>query len=148
MNDVNFDKTTPVNPGNGRRGEDRASSPLQSLSANSSKTAAPASTAEANQARPAEAAKVDGSAARNRSERIENQRESLQQAVTQLNDYVQSIQRDLQFEIDDETGDTIVRVLDKETQEVVRQIPDEVAVRLAQNLQEQEEPISLLNIKV
>lgn len=51
--------------------------------------------------------------------------QSLEQTVTQLNDYVQSIQRELQFSIDEESGDTIVKVIEKATNEVVRQIPAE-----------------------
>lgn len=50
-------------------------------------------------------------------------RERLQSAVAQMNEYVQSTQRDLQFSYDEELGDTIVRVLDRSTQEVIRQIP-------------------------
>ena len=68
-------------------------------------------------------------------------------AVSQLNDYVQNVQRDLQFEVDNESGQTIVRVVDQQTQEVVRQMPDEVALRLAEKLQ-QDEPLTLFNIKV
>ena len=75
------------------------------------------------------------------------QGERLGQAVSQLNDYVQSVSRDLQFEVDNDLGQTIVKVVDQETQEVVRQIPDEVALRLAEKLQ-QDEPLTLFNIKV
>jgi flagellar protein FlaG len=53
----------------------------------------------------------------------------------------------LQFEVDDNLGGTIVRVVDQSTREVIRQIPNEVAVRLAENLQ-QDEPLTLFNIKV
>ncbi|MGO1462827.1 MAG: flagellar protein FlaG [Marinobacter sp.] len=74
-------------------------------------------------------------------------REGLDDAVSQLNDYVQNVQRDLQFEVDNDSGQTIVKVVDQETREVVRQIPDEVAVRLAEKLQ-QDEPLTLFNIKV
>lgn len=77
----------------------------------------------------------------------EAMREELDDAVSQLNDFVQSVQRDLQFEVNDETGQTVVRVIDQQTDEVVRQIPDELALRLAENLQ-QDEPLSLLNIRV
>jgi flagellar protein FlaG len=77
----------------------------------------------------------------------EAQRGQLNDAVSKLNDYVQSVQRDLQFEVNNELGQTIVRVVDQETQEVIRQIPDEVAMRLAENLQ-QDEPLTLFNIKV
>ena len=80
-------------------------------------------------------------------ERSDAQREELNQAVSQLNDFVQNVQRDLQFEVDNEMGQTIVKVVDQSTQEVIRQIPDELALRLAENLQ-QEEPLTLFNIKV
>jgi len=74
-------------------------------------------------------------------------REQLDDAVSQLNDFVQNVQRDLQFEVDNERGQTIVKVVDQSTQEIIRQIPDEVALRLAENLQ-QDEPLTLFNIKV
>jgi len=77
----------------------------------------------------------------------EAQRGQLDDAVSKLNEYVQSVQRDLQFEVNNELGQTVVRVVDQETQEVIRQIPDEVAMRLAENLQ-QDEPLTLFNIKV
>ncbi|WP_417566188.1 flagellar protein FlaG [Marinobacter sp.] len=79
--------------------------------------------------------------------RSEVQREELDDAVSQLNDFVQNVQRDLQFEVDNDHGQTIVKVVDQKTQEVIRQIPDEVALRLAENLQ-QNEPLTLFNIKV
>ncbi|MFP3441498.1 flagellar protein FlaG, partial [Pantoea sp. SIMBA_133] len=59
----------------------------------------------------------------------------------------QNVQRDLQFEIDNDLGQTIVRVVDQQTQEVIRQIPDEVALRLAEKLQ-QDEPLTLFSVKV
>ena len=79
--------------------------------------------------------------------RSEAQREELGQAVSQLNDFVQNVQRDLQFEVDNESGKTIVKVVDQTTQKVIRQMPDEVALRLAEKLQ-QDEPLTLFNIKV
>jgi len=79
--------------------------------------------------------------------RNEAQREQLDDAVSQLNDFVQNVQRDLQFEVDNDLGQTIVKVVDQATKEVIRQIPDELALRLAENLQ-QDEPLTLFNIKV
>ncbi|KZY33350.1 hypothetical protein A3752_02150 [Oleiphilus sp. HI0081] len=73
--------------------------------------------------------------------------ESVGQAVTQLNDYVQSVERNLQFNLDDTSGKTIITVVDKDTSEVIRQIPDDVALKLAQDLQ-QNEPLSLFKAKV
>lgn len=80
-------------------------------------------------------------------EEVEKTKESVQEAVTRLNDYVQSVQRDLQFQLDDHSGKTVVTVIDSRTNEVVRQIPDDVALRLARDLQ-QDEPLSLFNAKV
>lgn len=75
------------------------------------------------------------------------QQQDVREAVTKLNDYVQKVQRDLQFNLDDNSGKTIITVVDRKTSEVVRQIPDDVALRLAQELQ-QDEPLSLFNAKV
>ena len=77
----------------------------------------------------------------------EARKAQLDDAVSQLNDFIQAVQRDLQFEVDSELGETIVRVVDQQTQEVIRQIPDEVAMRLAEKLQ-QDEPLTLFNLKV
>jgi len=86
-----------------------------------------------------------------KAERLENrnesQRKQLNEAVSQLKDFVQNVQRDLQFEVNDNLGETIVNVVDQATKEVIRQIPNEVVVSLAENLQ-QNEPLTLFNIKV
>ena len=57
-------------------------------------------------------------------------------AVSEIADYVQSISRDLQFQVDKQTGSTIVTVLDHETKEVIRQIPSEEAVAMARFIAE------------
>ncbi|GAA3576967.1 flagellar protein FlaG [Marinobacter xestospongiae] len=77
----------------------------------------------------------------------EQDSERVDQAVSRLNDYVQSVQRDLRFSVDDDSGKTVVKVMDRQTDEVIRQIPDEVAMRLAEKLQ-QDEPLTLFDIKV
>lgn len=51
--------------------------------------------------------------------------EALQQKVTELNDYMQNFNRSLQFTVDENSGDSVVKVIDSETDEVVRQIPSE-----------------------
>lgn len=102
---------------------------------------------------PAQAAKADASATNTQAAEVaqvvrsEARPEELEGAVTRLNDYVQTVQRDLQFEVDMERGQTIVRVVDNETREVIRQMPDEVALRLADNLQ-QDESLTLFNLEV
>lgn len=54
--------------------------------------------------------------------------------VDALNTYLQTAKRELQFETDTNSGRTIIKVLDKESQEVIRQIPPESVVALAQSL--------------
>lgn len=56
---------------------------------------------------------------------------NISQAVSRLEDYVQNVQRDLQFSIDKETGDTVISVFDAETKELIRQIPSEELRRIA-----------------
>lgn len=58
----------------------------------------------------------------------------LKQAVSQLNDHVQNIQRDLQFSIDIESGNIVVKVIDAKNEQVIRQMPTEEALRLAKDL--------------
>jgi flagellar protein FlaG len=77
----------------------------------------------------------------------QQQQEKLKEAVTRLNEYVQSVQRDLAFEMHGSSGKTVIKVVDRNTKEVVRQIPDEVVIRLAEKLQ-QDEPLTLFNIRV
>ena len=67
----------------------------------------------------------------------EVKKEELQQAVTQLNDRMQEVQRDLLFSVDDSSGQTVVRVVNAETDEVVRQMPTEEALRISRNLEDQ-----------
>ena len=56
------------------------------------------------------------------------------EAVSNLNDYVQVIRRELEFRVDKDTGRTVVTVLDAETREVIRQIPREEVLALAKHL--------------
>lgn len=60
-----------------------------------------------------------------------NQSTKVEQAVNQMNQYVQTLNRDLQFSVDEDSGRTVVKVLDTETKEVIRQIPSEELLRMA-----------------
>jgi len=63
--------------------------------------------------------------------------EQLMEAVSKLNDHLQNVQRDLHFSIDDASGQTVVRVVNSETEEVIRQIPSEEVLRISQTIKEQ-----------
>ena len=52
--------------------------------------------------------------------------QNLQGMVENLNELAQSvIQRQLQFSIDEDSGKTVIKVIDTETDELIRQIPPE-----------------------
>ena len=65
---------------------------------------------------------------------LQEQQEKLQDAVSNINDYVQNIQRSLQFSIAEESGRTIITVVDSSTQEVIRQIPPEEVLSISERL--------------
>jgi flagellar protein FlaG len=52
----------------------------------------------------------------------------------QLESYLRSVGRSVQFSIDEESGETVVSIRDAETGEMIRQIPSAEALRLAQSL--------------
>jgi len=58
----------------------------------------------------------------------------LKQAVQDIEKFVQSIKRNLEFSIDQHSGQVVVKVIASETGEVVRQIPSEEALKLADSL--------------
>ncbi|MEQ6341985.1 MAG: flagellar protein FlaG [Gammaproteobacteria bacterium] len=61
--------------------------------------------------------------------------DDLNKAVSHLNDYIQSFRRDLHFSIDDGSGQVVVKVVDTQTKEVIRQIPSEDALAMARGLE-------------
>lgn len=63
-------------------------------------------------------------------------RQPLEQAVSNIEGFVQTIRRDLDFALDDSTGRMVVRVTDRASGNLVRQIPSEEALRLAENLEQ------------
>ena len=60
----------------------------------------------------------------------------LQEVVAKINDHIQTIERDLHFSVSKETGHTIITVTDSSTNRVVRQIPPDSLLKLAQLLQD------------
>lgn len=64
----------------------------------------------------------------------EEARGELNEAVTELQSRLQNVQRDLNFSVDDSTGEVVVKVIDGESGKVVRQIPSEEVLKLAQQL--------------
>ena len=65
----------------------------------------------------------------------EPQKVPLETAVSQLNDYVQTVNRSLEFSIDEDSGQTVVRVFNRDTEELIRQLPAEHTLKLAASLE-------------
>jgi flagellar protein FlaG len=63
-------------------------------------------------------------------------RASLDQAVSQLNDHFAQKRTDLKFRIDDVLNSVVVSVVESEDGTVLQQIPSEVALRIARSLAE------------
>ena len=63
--------------------------------------------------------------------------EKLDSSVRNLNDFVQSVRRNLQFSIDSGSGRTVVKVIDADTDKVIRQIPSDEVLAMAKRLEEQ-----------
>jgi flagellar protein FlaG len=61
-------------------------------------------------------------------------RETVARAAEQMQKFVSSMGRNLNFSIDGETGHHIVRVTNPATGEVIRQLPSEEMLRLAHSL--------------
>lgn len=65
--------------------------------------------------------------------------EQLEKAVEDLNQYVQTMGHELRFSVDKEIGSTIITVMDRETEQVIRQIPPEQAITLAKFLDQSDD---------
>jgi len=68
-------------------------------------------------------------------------------AVSRLNEYVQSVKRDIIFDFDPDSGEPSVTVVDRESRKVLRQFDSVEAQELARKLESQE-PISLFKAQV
>ena len=70
---------------------------------------------------------------------LQEQREAISELAEQLSDKVQVTQRALSFSVNEDIGRVILVVRDVATDEVIRQIPEEYIVTLAERLQALEE---------
>ncbi len=62
--------------------------------------------------------------------------EVIKDQIKELQEFNQNIDRSLQFKVDEELGVTIVRVIDKETEELIRQFPPEELINLSRRLKD------------
>ncbi len=74
-----------------------------------------------------------------RADDVATRSREVRETVQNLNDFIQRQDRALQFEIDDITGDTVIKVMDSTTDEVIRQIPSEELLALARRMMQMHE---------
>ena len=60
--------------------------------------------------------------------------QQLEEAALRIEKFVQPINSDLQFTIDESTGTSVVKVIDRNTKELIRQMPSEEMLAIAGSL--------------
>ena len=63
--------------------------------------------------------------------------QELESTVSDINDFVQNIQRSIHFSVSESSGRTIIEVYDKQTDELIRTIPSEEVQRISEAISEQ-----------
>jgi len=63
-------------------------------------------------------------------------REDVEDMVEALEDFANTVQTRLNFTIDDGTKDVVVKIMDKETNEVIKQFPAEEMLELREKMQD------------
>ena len=76
---------------------------------------------------------VDGKSVPPASAPQEKDPAELKELVSNLNDMVQKVHRELKFSVDEDTGRTVIRVINSDTEEVIRQIPPDEILAIARN---------------
>ena len=64
------------------------------------------------------------------------EREQLEQMAQQLQDFMGEMNRSLQFKVDEDSGRDVIKVLDKDSGEVIKQYPSEEVLSLVSKLSE------------
>ncbi len=67
-----------------------------------------------------------------------NEQQEIEATLREFEQQAQMVQRELRFSIDRDSGKTVIKVMDASTQELVRQIPSDEALRFARKLSEDE----------
>lgn len=60
--------------------------------------------------------------------------DQVKQATERINKTIQTLSRNLEFTVDEESQENVVKVVDKNTGEVIRQMPSEETLRIANAL--------------
>lgn len=72
---------------------------------------------------------------------VERNEAALETAVQEVESFIQVQNRDLQFTIDEETKRSVVTVKDSQSGDVIRQIPSEEVLKLAERIQDLQQDV-------
>ena len=104
--------------------------------------AVPPQSQQAPQATASQASRsaVQDAAATQQADKVETEQtvlsaEELKASIDQLNAFMKEGQRSLAFSVDDSSEEVVVKVVDTDTQEIIRQIPNEEALKLKQHIE-------------
>ena len=67
-------------------------------------------------------------------QKAEDERKRLSEASSNLNEFMQTMQRNLKFTVDEVSGESVIAVHDAKTDELIRQIPSKEALELIHNM--------------
>ena len=62
--------------------------------------------------------------------------DDLNSVVSDINAYAQTVQRGLSFNVDGDSGEVVVKVIDTDSGKLIRQIPSEELLKLAEQLED------------
>ncbi len=62
--------------------------------------------------------------------------QAVKEAVQQIQNFLANTQRQLKFNVDEQSGRTVITVVNSQTQEIIRQIPSEEVLNIAASLEQ------------
>lgn len=86
------------------------------------------------QAKQKESVKIEQEQAVKKEIKEAEEQKAVEEVASKLQDFVNLIDKKLQFSVDEDSGRQVVTVTDKLSGDVIRQIPSEEVLRLARNL--------------
>jgi len=90
----------------------------------------------ATPAKPLQELPVEGKELPPNSQKAEDIDEAVDEAVRIINEHFKASNSELRFSVDEDSGRTVIKVIDKETEDTIRQIPSDEVLKFARMLEE------------
>lgn len=72
----------------------------------------------------------------NKQPQLVEQSADIRDAVSEINEFVQNVQRDLSFNLDETSGRTVIKVINRDSGDLIRQIPSVEVLAIASHLRD------------